>query len=135
MAIASLQLTTPIKPHDNPAPTTIPKPARALVITQIALLALAFIGAIAFVIVTAVTLNAFFLIGGGICTAIALAILGNALCCRSMGSRVFVPRHENPCNEQAFYRGYHQKSPLEQRHIPWPTKTKTCGNRVIARQR
>lgn len=114
---------TPVRTFDSPSAPQLEKTVKVLAITQIALLALSIIGAIAFVIATAVTLNAYLLIGAGICSVAAIAILGRNLCCRAMLKRedtVFIPRHDGPYNEQAFVHGFQTKSPLSRRSIQWP---------------
>lgn len=134
---------TPVRTFDNPNAPRIERTAKALAITQIALLALSIVAAASFVIAAAVTLNAFLLIGAGICGAIALGILGSNLCCRSMLKReesVFTPRHESHYTEQAFVQGFQKRTPLITRSIPWPesripsTRT-TLNTRVLPRQR
>lgn len=126
---------------EKPTAPRMEKTAKILAITQIALLALAIAGAVAFVIATAVTFNAYLLIGVGICTAIALAVLGRNLCCRSMLKReetVFVPTHDSLYNKQDFEQGFQKKSTLAKKSIPWPeveNNTKLAGGRVIPSQR
>lgn len=134
---------TPIKTHDSPAAPLLNKTAKALAITQIALLALSSAGAVAFVIAAAVTLNAYLIIGVGICSIVAIAILGRNLCCRSIFKRdptVFVQRHESLHNEQSFIHGF--ESPMINRKIPWPKEsnvliheTRLDNGRVLPRQR
>jgi hypothetical protein len=133
MQISAAAPMTPVKTFDTPSTPHLQKTVKILAITQVALLALSIIGALAFVIATAVTLNAYLLIGAGLCGIVAFAILGRNLCCRSMVKReetVFIPRHEGPYHDQAFVQGFQTRSPLVRRPIPWPEARIAAGRQI-----
>jgi hypothetical protein len=134
MQISAAAPMTPVKTFDIPSALQLKKPMKNLAITQIALVALSVVGAISFIIATAVTLNAYLLIGAGLCGIVALAILGRNLCCRSMlkqeETAVFIPGHESSYQDQAFVQGFQAKSPLVRRPIPWPDRRMVAGQEI-----
>lgn len=101
-------------------------------IIQISLLAVTVLGALSFVIATAVTFNAYLLIGAGICTIVALAILGRTLCCRAMVNNkdtVFIPRSDS-LYEQSYYLNH---TPLSK--ISWPETGLLAGREIPGQRR
>lgn len=93
------------------------KTVKILAIIQITILAISVIGALAFIIAAAAASLPVLLVGSGVCIAVALAILGRNLCCRSMmkhQNRVYVPIEKTSFSEKAFHNGFHARTPLKQ---------------------